>query len=122
LIRAQANRFEQVLFNLVTNARDAIIQMPETGEDRARRKIRIRSHQEKGRVLIEVADTGAGMSPSVREQIFEPFFTTKEPGKGTGLGLSITYGIVKDYGGEIQVDSQEGMGTHFTLSFPEITG
>ena len=122
MIRAQANRFEQVLFNLVTNARDAIIQKPGTGEDRIRRKIRIRTHQEKGHVFIEVSDTGAGMPPSVREQIFEPFFTTKEPGKGTGLGLSIIYGIVKDYGGEIQVDSREGVGTTFSLSFPEIAG
>ena len=121
LIRAQANRFEQVLFNLVTNARDSISQKKEAGEDGSRKNIRIRTGRENDRVIIEVSDTGIGMPPSVREQIFEPFFTTKETGKGTGLGLSIVYGIVKDYNGEIEVVSQEGAGTTFRLSFPAIT-
>jgi signal transduction histidine kinase len=121
LIRAQANRFEQVLFNLVTNARDSISQKKEAGEDGSRKNIRIRTSRENDRVIIEVSDTGIGMPPSVREQIFEPFFTTKETGKGTGLGLSIVYGIVKDYNGEIEVVSQEGAGTTFRLSFPAIT-
>jgi two-component system cell cycle sensor histidine kinase/response regulator CckA len=68
--------------------------------------------------MVEVSDTGLGMSAAVQEHIFEPFYTTKETGKGTGLGLSIIYGIVKDYGGEIRVDSREGEGTTFRLSFP----
>ncbi|MBI5583131.1 MAG: PAS domain S-box protein [Deltaproteobacteria bacterium] len=120
LIWGQANRFEQVFFNLVTNARDAVAQKRQQGGASERQKIAIRTRQELGRVIVEVADTGMGMSAAVKEHIFEPFYTTKETGKGTGLGLSIIYGIVKDYGGEIQVDSREGEGTTFRLSFPAL--
>jgi histidine kinase len=120
LIWGQANRFDQVFFNLVTNARDAVVQKRQQGEAPGRQEIKIRTYQADGRVIVEVVDTGMGMSTAVQEHIFEPFYTTKETGKGTGLGLSIIYGIVKDYGGEIQVDSREGAGTTFRLSFPGI--
>jgi histidine kinase len=121
LIWGQANRFDQVFFNLVTNARDAVVQKRQQGETPGRQEIEIRTRQEEGRVIVEVSDTGMGMPAEVQEHIFEPFYTTKETGKGTGLGLSIIYGIVKDYGGEIRVDSREGEGTTFRLSFPGIT-
>jgi PAS domain S-box-containing protein len=113
-IPAVANRLEQVFLNLVMNARDA---MEEQGAGRER-LLRIRSFPEGDSVVVMVADTGVGIPEEIRERIFEPFFTTKEVGRGTGLGLSISYGIVKDYGGSIRMESEVGAGTTFTLTFP----
>ena len=70
-------------------------------------------------VVLSVTDTGGGMPAEVIERATEPFFTTKPPGKGTGLGLSISYGIVKDHGGVIDVDSAPGKGTQFTVRLPK---
>lgn len=69
-------------------------------------------------MAITISVTGIGVSKDDRDKIFEPFFTTKEVGKGMGLGLYITYGIVKDYDGEIEIQSKEGRGTTFKLCFP----
>jgi histidine kinase len=122
-IRGVSNRLEQVFINLVMNSRDAIeekrgsaYQVDETSV------LRIRSFAAEGRVIVSIADTGIGMPEHVKERIFEPFFTTKEVGKGTGLGLSISYGIVKDYGGTIEMESEVGRGTTFTLTFPALAG
>ena len=122
-IRGVSNRLEQVFINLVMNSRDAMeekrgsaYQVDETSV------LRIRSFAEEGRVVVSIADTGIGMPEHVKERIFEPFFTTKEVGKGTGLGLSISYGIVKDYGGTIEMESEVGRGTTFTLTFPALAG
>jgi histidine kinase len=117
-IWAHNNRLEQVFFNLVTNARDAINEKEETGSESGARIISIRSFREGGFVAVTVSDTGIGIPESVKDKIFEPFFTTKEAGHGLGLGLSITYGIVKDYDGEISVQTEEGKGTVFKLTFP----
>ncbi|MFT5617755.1 MAG: signal transduction histidine kinase [Arenicella sp.] len=68
--------------------------------------------------FIRIKDSGMGIEPAVKSQIFEPFFTTKEVGKGTGLGLSIVHGIIKKHNGEIQVESEIGEGTSFTISLP----
>jgi PAS domain S-box-containing protein len=124
LVFADRGHIEQVVMNLVVNARDA---MPEggkleirtsdfqPGEEYVRNHLGV-SHGEY--VLLEVVDTGTGMTPEVQSRIFEPFFTTKEQGKGTGLGLSLVYGIIKQTGGSIFVNSEPGRGTRFEILFP----
>jgi histidine kinase len=112
------NSIEQVILNLVTNARDAIQEKKKARLDSGDDVITIRSFRENDRVAVSVSDTGEGIPEGDKNRIFEPFFTTKEVGKGMGLGLSITYGIVKDYGGEIELYSAEGTGTTFKLIFP----
>ena len=69
-------------------------------------------------MVVTVSDNGIGIPESIKDKIFEAFFTTKEMGEGMGLGLSISYGIVKDYGGSIDIESKEGLGTTFKLMFP----
>ncbi len=108
-IVASANQLEQVLLNLVNNARDAI------GRNG---RITLRTRVENGWVQLDIEDTGRGMTPEVMGKVFFPFFTTKGVGKGTGLGLSISYGIVKSMGGRIEVQSRVGAGTTLTLFFP----
>ena len=71
-------------------------------------------------MLVQVSDTGMGMTPAVKRKIFEPFFTTKDTGKGTGLGTSISFGIIRDYGGTIDIQSERGEGTTFNITFPAI--
>ncbi len=103
---------------MVANARDAIHEKVDRAPTAEGGVIVIRSYEANGQVVAEVEDNGAGIAPSVRDKIFEPFFSTKETSQDMGLGLAITYGIVKDYGGDIQVQSVEGEGTTFVLRFP----
>lgn len=117
IILAHANRLEQVVFNLLTNARDALHATVDA-DVRSDQRIRIRTYQENGWAVATVADNGIGIPAVDRRRIFEAFFTTKEMGEGMGLGLSISYGIVEDYSGKIEVESREGVGTTFKLSFP----
>ena len=117
-VLAHSNRLEQVFFNLVVNARDAI-QSCSNGDGG---EIVIRSFLEDHSVAVSVSDTGCGIPPHDLLKIFEPFFTTKRTGEGMGLGLAISYGIVKDYGGDIQVGSEVGEGTTFKLLFPPAAG
>lgn len=112
-IMADSNKLEQVLLNMVVNARQAIEEKGESGG-----KVTIKSFSDKGQAAISVSDTGNGIPEHILDKIFEPFFTTKKVGVGTGLGLSISYGIVKDYGGTIDVKTEEGIGTTFLLKFP----
>jgi len=123
-IRADKRQLEQVIMNLVVNARDA---MPEGGEIRIETGNITFSHPlERDRatvpagayVAVRVIDRGCGIPAEKLTKIFEPFYTTKRPGEGTGLGLSTAYGIVKQTGGYIFVDSTPGQGTTFTLYFP----
>jgi len=83
-------------------------------------KLTVRTRYRKGRVEIDVSDDGCGIPPENIKNIFEPFFTTKGV-KGTGLGLSVSYGIVKNYNGEISVDSEPGRGTTFTIQLPVVS-
>jgi len=116
------NRLEQVIFNLLSNARDAIVQNHEPLNPSAGSHISIRSFfSEEGRVAIAVSDTGVGISRDARDKIFEPFFTTKEVGKGMGLGLAIVYEIVVEHGGEIRVHSGPGIGTTFVVLLPHVS-
>ncbi|MBU2547039.1 MAG: PAS domain S-box protein [Proteobacteria bacterium] len=118
-IMADPDRLEQVFINLLINARDAL-----AGENNGResrpgdRHITLRTRSSAGRVFVEVADNGPGVKEEHKDKLFDPFFTTKEVGQGTGLGLSISYGIVKECGGEIRVESQEGRGACFIIEFP----
>jgi len=114
-IWAHSNRMAQVVFNLVTNARDAITQKE---DEKGIRQIDIYSFNENNRVVFTVSDTGMGIPRHVRSRIFEPFFTTKEAGKGKGLGLCISYQVVKDYRGHIEFHTEEGVGTTFKVSVP----
>ncbi len=126
-IRADKRQLEQVIMNLVVNARDA---MPDGGEVRITTRVedlsdayeRDRAKVPPGRyVVVSVADEGCGIASDKLPKIFEPFFTTKRTGEGTGLGLSMAYGIVKQTGGFIFADSVPGSGTKFTLFFPAHT-
>ncbi len=118
-ITGDANRLEQVFVDLVINARDSIEEkMRDSVTGKVVAQLGIRSFQENENVAITVWDTGIGIPNEIRDKIFEPFFTTKEVGRGTGLGLSISYGIIKDYGGAIEVESEEGKGSTFKITFP----
>jgi signal transduction histidine kinase len=104
-----ATQLQQILVNLGINALDAM----KTGG-----KLSFHAFNDGGATVIEVSDTGTGISDSVKPHIFEPFFTTKSVGEGTGLGLSLVYEIVKQHQGDISVDSTEGHGTVFHIRLP----
>ena len=127
-VMVDASQLEQVIINLAVNARDAMT-------DGGKLIIRTSQHQNKiseqlghdsmpigDYVLIEVIDTGHGIDPETMEHIFEPFFSTKEVGAGTGLGLSTVYGIVKQTGGFVDVQSEIGQGTSFKIFLPRYSG
>ncbi len=128
LVRVDAGQMEQMIINLAVNARDA---MPRGGRltlrtsrvDLIQRIARDPFSVDAGAyVLLEVSDNGKGMDDSIKEHLFEPFFTTKDVGKGTGLGLSMVYGIVRQSGGHILVESAPGQGATFSIYLPRING
>ena len=137
-VRADVGALERVFVNLCVNARDAIDDRAEgdaaAGREPAERAIRIRTRnvaaddvrrtvndpeaRAADHLMIEVSDTGTGMTPEVMAKVFDPFFTTKKAGKGTGLGLSSVVGIVQQSGGSIHLDSRLGEGTTFRILLP----
>jgi PAS domain S-box-containing protein len=108
-VMASTNQMRQVILNILKNAKEA---MPKGGT------LTVRTSREDKHVLIHIQDTGVGIQEEIRDKIFEAFFTTKQKVKGVGLGLSVCYGIIKDHGGEIKVESEEGKGTTFTIRLP----
>lgn len=129
LVRVDPGQIEQVLVNLVVNARDA---MPAGGRltistsavdfDAADGTIAHGRDARCHHVMLSVRDTGCGMDRTTRQHLFEPFFTTKSEGEGTGLGLSTAYGIVKQAGGHIEVESEAGQGSTFRVILPKADG
>ncbi len=117
-INGHSNRLQQVFFNLISNAHDAINEHCKAESPISKRRITIRTSIAADIVFAEVEDTGGGIPAEMQSKIFEPFFTTKETGQGMGLGLAISYGIVKDYNGDIEIDSRLGQGTIIRLKFP----
>ena len=107
-----------MFLNLLANSGHAIRQKRETTGESLTEQIRISTFSQQDHVGVTVSDTGIGIPEEIKEKIFEPFFTTKEVGQGMGLGLSILYGIVKEYGGQIDVESDPGKGTTFRNLFP----
>ncbi len=111
-ISGDPHQLQQVFLNLVINAEQAMTAAYGRGV------LSITAQQVGEAIHVVVADDGPGIPDGLLSQIFDPFFTTKEVGKGTGLGLSVCYGIVKEHGGEMRVESEEGKGTTFTVELP----
>ena len=127
-VRADVTQVHQVVLNLVSNAVDAL---PKGGQLNITTKKTVLDEVWCGidpdlkpgdYAVIEVSDTGQGMSKETLERIFEPFFTTKKEGEGTGLGLATVYGVVKQHGGHVTVHSKEGLGTTFRVFLPMLAG
>ncbi|HDI51109.1 hypothetical protein DRQ12_08325 [candidate division KSB1 bacterium] len=117
-VMADNGQLKQVFMNVILNACDA---MPEGGEltvTTATRRKKASNGELRDFVEIRFADTGCGISQEHLSKVFEPFFSTKGPGEGTGLGLAVSYGIVKNHKGSFEVESKEGVGTTFIISFP----
>lgn len=128
VINADSSQIQQILFNLATNSRDAMKDGGTLSFSTRRETINEEKMQEipvmnpGDFAVLEVRDTGSGMSEEVADEIFHPFFTTKDIGKGTGIGLSIIYGIVSSHHGHIECTSSPGEGTTFTVYLPLIEG
>jgi signal transduction histidine kinase len=112
VVMGDFHRLVQAVLNLVTNAEDAVRNLPEP------RRIAVRARGGDGRVVVEVEDNGPGVPPAVRPFIFQPFFTTKPRGKGTGLGLSLVRNTARQHGGDIRIEDAPGGGARFVLDLP----
>jgi len=112
LTYADGYQLQQVFLNLINNAFDAMYDTHQSGA------LEVRTSRENGEIIIEVADNGPGVPELLQEKVFDPFFTTKEVGKGTGLGMSLSYGIVKEHGGRIYLDTSYQHGARFVIQLP----
>jgi PAS domain S-box-containing protein len=123
-IRCRSQQIQQVLMNLLSNARDGLNRRFPGYDERKKVSIRARLvfHDEREWIRVVVEDQGAGIPAEIRERVFDPFFTTKPRDQGTGLGLSISFGIVRDHHGTMSVESEEGAFTRFTVDLPVNNG
>jgi len=110
-INGHEGQIGQVIMNILVNAAQSM---------EAEGDIHIQTHKREKHIVIDIKDTGKGMSQAVQDKIFDPFFTTKGVSEGTGLGLSISYGIIDSHGGTIGVESIEGQGTCFSIALPSV--
>jgi signal transduction histidine kinase len=111
LLNMDEEKIKQVCLNLLMNARQAI-----RGKGEVRISTRYLDRERSAQIVVW--DNGCGIEPEILERIFDPFFTTKKTGEGTGLGLSVSFGIIKDHGGDIQVASEPGRYSQFTVTLP----
>ena len=118
-IKAVKQDIGRVVLNLITNAFHAIAERGQFNKDHYEPQVEVRTKDQGDQVKVEVTDNGSGMSDQIIDKIFQPFYTTKPAGQGTGLGLSISHDIIKAHGGTIEVKSQDGLGTTFTLIIPK---
>ncbi|MBW6461012.1 MAG: PAS domain S-box protein [Bacteroidales bacterium] len=117
------SRLEQVIFNLISNARDALDENEKLKVfDMPEKEIVVSTTHVNNNIIIRIRDNGTGISPEKFSQVFNPFFTTKEAGKGTGLGLSIVYGIINEMKGDIKIESELNQFTEVTVSLPRYSG
>ncbi len=123
-IKCRSQQIQQVLMNLLTNARDALNEKYQDFSENKIIRVRCSGFESEGRrwLRLSVEDTGLGIPKIIRERIFEPFFSTKPKERGTGLGLSISFGIVQDHHGRIEVESEAGSYTRFILILPVDNG
>ena len=117
-LTGNAYRFEQVILNMLVNAKDAIEEKKKRNYSKFKKRVEISTALQNNIIVVEIKDNGIGISQENIDKVLLPFFTTKEPGKGTGLGLSISYGIVKELGGEIEIQSNPKTGTTISLKIP----
>jgi signal transduction histidine kinase len=115
LPRAVANELQvlQVFLNVLTNAEQAILQLKDQGG-----RLTVQTGSSGHRISVDIGDNGPGIAPEHLARVFEPFFTTKGLGEGTGLGLSISYGLIRQHGGDLWVESIPGEGAMFHIEFP----
>ncbi|MCE5264517.1 MAG: hypothetical protein LLG97_13410 [Deltaproteobacteria bacterium] len=122
--KCRSQQIQQVLMNLLTNARDALNERYPGYSPEKRLRVTAEIIRKQGRTFIRttVEDNGIGIRAEIRDRIFDPFFTTKPKETGTGLGLSISYGIVRDHGGELTAESEPGRYTRFHVDLPVDSG